>query len=222
MFHLIWLDTGPSLQTNNSTFLWLNQVMIDWLCLNPKNFRWLWLGSQWCNRYRNLRERDFIKNPETETRDFKFETENRDFKICAFCRKFFIKCRLHFWVELFPNFWYFPHLFWLFLTCKVQVQQIKNRWIIDILLQAYHFFPICKISISEAFEIKTETRPETEMSGLSYYAIQILSWYLQTLFKSIYSPKYFSNAKSTSKISNNARFSQQNCLISFPFKLYAH
>jgi len=38
-----------------------------------------------------LRDRDFIKNPETEieTRDLKFETETRDFKICAFCRNFF-------------------------------------------------------------------------------------------------------------------------------------
>jgi len=34
-----------------------------------------------------LRDRDFIKNPETETRDF---------KICAFCRLFCKKGRHHF------------------------------------------------------------------------------------------------------------------------------
>jgi len=69
--------------------------------------------QQWCNRDRNLwdrdrdlvkisrRDRDFIKNSETETetRDLKFETETEtlDFKICAFCRNFSKKCRHHFW-----------------------------------------------------------------------------------------------------------------------------
>ena len=56
------------------------------------------LCNQWCSRDRNLldrdlvkisrRDRDFIKNSETETRYLKFETETRDFKICAFCRNF--------------------------------------------------------------------------------------------------------------------------------------
>jgi len=31
------------------------------------------------------RDRDFIKNSETESRDLKIETETRDFKICGFC-----------------------------------------------------------------------------------------------------------------------------------------
>ena len=38
--------------------------------------------------WQNLRDRDFIKNPQTETRDLKFETETRDFRICAICRNF--------------------------------------------------------------------------------------------------------------------------------------
>jgi len=58
------------------------------------------------------------------------------------------------------------------------------------------------------------------MSGLSYFAIQIQSWFLKTQSTSNHSPRYFSNVESKSKWSpkylQKAAFSQQKFLISFP------
>jgi len=101
-----------------------------------------------------FRDRDFIKNSETETRDLKFETETRDFKICAFCQ-IFLMCN-HFWIDFFFKFLaIFRHVLVVFY---LQIQQTQNRWIIEILLN-YFFCNIFKVSRPETFE--TETRPET-------------------------------------------------------------
>jgi len=58
------------------------------------------------------------------------------------------------------------------------------------------------------------------MSGLSYFAIQIQSWFFKTQSKSYHTPKFW-NAESKSKWSpksfRNAAFSQQKCRVSFPF-----
>ena len=90
--------------------------------------------GQWCSRDCNLRDRDlvkisrryrdFIKN--SETPDLKFETETRDFKICTFCPEFLKKCRHYFWLAFFSNFWHFPDIFWLFLSCKYNKQKLLN------------------------------------------------------------------------------------------------
>jgi len=60
-----------------------------------------------------------------------------------------------------------------------------------------------------------------EMSGLSYFAIQIQSWLFKIKSKSKHSPKDYSNVKSKSKASpnnlKNVAFSQQTYPISFPF-----
>jgi len=54
--------------------------------------------QQWCSRDRNLRDRDLVKISRRD-RDFikNSETETRDFKICAFCRNFSKKFCHHFW-----------------------------------------------------------------------------------------------------------------------------
>jgi len=58
------------------------------------------------------------------------------------------------------------------------------------------------------------------MSGLSYFAIQIQSWFFKTQCKSNHSPTIFLNVKSKSKWSpenwKNAAFSQQKYRFSFP------
>jgi len=59
-----------------------------------------------------------------------------------------------------------------------------------------------------------------KMCGLSYFAIQIQSWFFKTQCKSNHSPTIFLNVKSKSKWSTenwkNAAFSQQKYRISFP------
>ena len=90
---------------------------------------------QWCSRDRNLRDRDLVKISRRD-RDFIKNSETRDFKICAFCRIFFRR---------------------VLVVSYLKIQQTKNRWIIEILIN--HFFAIFKVSRPETFE--TETRPET-------------------------------------------------------------
>jgi len=63
-----------------------------------------------------LRDRGFIKNSETETRDF---------KICGFCRNFSKKCRHRFPSWFFSNFSHFSHLFSWFLACKYKREKTR-------------------------------------------------------------------------------------------------
>jgi len=100
-----------------------------------------------------LQDRDFIKNSETETRDLKFDTETRVFEIYGFCRKFWKN--VVFTSKLY--FLNFLAFFQLVLVVSYQkIQQTKNRWIVEILLN--NFFAIFKVSRLVAFE--TESRPE--------------------------------------------------------------
>jgi len=63
----------------------------------------VWTGynkEQWCSRDCQLRDRDLVKiSRRDRDRDFikNSETETRDFKICVFCGHFSKKFRHHFW-----------------------------------------------------------------------------------------------------------------------------
>jgi len=78
-----------------------------------------------------LRDRGFIKNSETESRNSRMRLhhkfQNRDFKICGFCRNFSKKM-----TSPLPklNFFGFLTLFRpVFIVSYLQIQQRKTRWI---------------------------------------------------------------------------------------------
>jgi len=95
---------------------------------------------QWCRRDRNLRDRDLVKISRRD-RDFikNSETETRDFKICAFCR-FFWKTSLSLLSRIFFKFLAFFRR--VLVVSYRKIQYTKNRWIIEILIN--HFFQYSK------------------------------------------------------------------------------
>ena len=104
-----------------------------------------------------LRDRDFIKKSETETRDLTFETEAETrystfVYFIAFVFNVVITSKLIFFKFL---AFFRP----VFVVSYLQKQQTKNRWNIEILLN--HFFAIFKLARPAAFETQTETRPKT-------------------------------------------------------------
>ena len=79
-----------------------------------KKFRWLWLaGLVAVTRLWHI------------TGVLKFETETS--KFLHFAEIFFKKCRHHFWLQVFSNFWHFFNVFWFFLTCKYNKQKLLNN-----------------------------------------------------------------------------------------------
>jgi len=69
-----------------------------------------------------LRDQDFIKNHETETRDLKFETETSIFGHFAD----FFKCRHHFLVEIFQISGIFPSYFCCFSPASTTKKNSLN------------------------------------------------------------------------------------------------
>ena len=135
-------------------------------------------GNQWCSQDRNIRDRDvvkiskrdrdFIKNSETETRDLKFETETSKYVHFAEILLKNVVITSDF------NFFQISGIFRLvWVVFYLQIQQTKNRWITEILIN--HFFAIFKVSRSETFETETrkngsrdESRDQDEVSRLHH------------------------------------------------------
>ena len=107
-------------------------------------------SRQGCTWNWKRRDRDFIKNRETETRNF--QTENRDLKLCGLCR-IKMSSPLLSW-----NLFEILGFFLSFLTVSsFQIQQTKTRWITEDLLSC--IAAVFKISRQPvAFETGTETR----------------------------------------------------------------
>ena len=108
---------------------------------------------------RNLRDREFTKNSETETRDLKLETETRDFKICGFCRNFSKNVSSSLLSQI--SFEFLPSFQPVSLVSYLQTQHTKNIWITEVLL-----------SISLRYSKSQDNRLVTETCSL-----RDLSWY---------------------------------------------
>jgi len=107
-----------------------------------------------------LRDRDFIRNSVTKTRDLKFEKEVRDFNISAIFQIF-----LNVVITSVSNFFKFKEFFrHLLVVSYLQIQQ-KKRWIMEISLTIslqYSKPPDLKPSRPRLAKMSLETSHDTE------------------------------------------------------------
>ena len=96
------------------------------------------------------RDRDFIKNSETKTRDLKFETETRDFIIYAFCQFFFLmSSSLRTWI-FFKFLAFFRRIL---VVSHLQIQQTK---IVE--LRNFNKPFLCNIQSLETWNLRDRDR----------------------------------------------------------------
>jgi len=108
-----------------------------------------------------LRDRDFIKNPETETWPSRPSLETSKFIDFA---EIFFKCRHHFQVDFFQISVIFPSCFGCFLSANtINKKSLNYRILLN------HFFAIFKVSRPVAFD---SSRDQFQVSRLHHCCLQ--------------------------------------------------